>query len=72
MNSLNKIVGIFGYQLVKNNVKLPTKTKSQVKITDDNQSIKNGIVNESNPKSNLRSKVKPKPILKRQSTKRKD
>ena len=65
MNTINKIVGIFGYQLIKNNVKLPTKTKSQYKITDDNQSIKNGIVNESEPKFPLRSKVKPKPILKR-------
>ena len=65
MITINKIVGIFGYQLIKNNVKLPTKTKSQYKITDDNQSIKNGIVNESDSKSNLRSKVKPKPILKR-------
>jgi hypothetical protein len=65
MNTINKIVGIFGYQLIKNNVKLPTKTKSRNKITDDNQSIKNGIVNESDSKPNLRSKIKPKPILKR-------
>lgn len=72
MNTINKIVGIFGYQLIKNDVKLPTKTKSQVKITDDNQSIKNGIVNESKSKPNLRSKTKPKPILKRVPSKRKD
>lgn len=71
MISINKIAQIFGYQIIKNSVTLPITTKSQNKITDDNQSIKNGIVNESKPKSPLRSKVKPKPIINKR-TKRKD
>ena len=72
MDTINKIIGVLGYQLVKNNVKLPTKTKSRNTITDNNQSIRNGIINESEPKFPVRSKAKPKPILKNRSTKRKD
>ena len=72
MDTINKVLQIFGYQLHKNNVKLPTKSVKSPKIQDNNQSIKNGIINESEPKFPLRSKTKPKPILKKQSAKRKD
>jgi hypothetical protein len=65
MDAVNKILDIFGYQLIKNNVKLPTKSVKSPKIQDNNQSIKNGIINESKPNPTLRSKTKPKPILKR-------
>ena len=72
MEKINKVLQIFGYQLHKNNVKLPVKSVKSPKIQDNNQSIKNGIINESEPKFPVRSKVKPKPILKKQSAKRKD
>lgn len=72
MENINKILQIFGYQLHKNNVKLPVKSVKSPKIQDNNQSIKNGIINESESKPTLRSKTKPKPILKRQATKRQD
>ena len=72
MEKLNKILNILGYQIVKNNVKLPIKSVKSPKIQDNNQSIKNGIIDESKSKPSLRSKTKPKPILKRQTTQRKD
>ena len=72
MEKINKVLQIFGYQLHKNNVKLPVKSAKSPKIQDNNQSIKNGIINESKSKPTLRSKTKPKPILKRQATKRQD
>jgi len=49
MENINKILQIFGYQLHKNNVKLPVKSVKSPKIQDNNQSIKNGIINESKP-----------------------
>ena len=65
MDMVNKILHVFGYQLKKNNVKLPTKSVKSPKIQDNNQSIKNGIINESKPNPTLRSKIKPKSVPKR-------
>jgi len=64
MKTVNKIIGLFGYQIHKSNVKLPKKPVPSPKIQDNNQAINNGAINESKPKSNLRSKVKAQPILK--------
>ena len=63
MNAINKIIGVFGYQLTKSSVKLQKKSESTPKIQDNNQAIHNGAINESKPKSNLRSKAKTQQIL---------
>ena len=72
MITINKVLQIFGYQLHKNNVKLPLKSVKSPKIQDNNQSIKNGIINESEPKFPVRSKTKSQPVLRKQSAKRKN
>ena len=47
----------FASQIKKSNVKLPSKSEKPHKITDDNQSIHNGVIHEKFEPS-LRSKVK--------------
>ena len=63
MKTVNKIIGLFGYQIHKSNVKLPKKPVPSPKIQDNNQAINNGAINESKPKSNLRSKAKTQQVL---------
>ena len=63
MKTVNKIIGLFGYQLHKSDVKLPKKSVMSPKIQDNNQAINNGAINESKPKSNLRSKAKTQQVL---------
>ena len=67
MKTVNKIIGIFGYQLHKSDVKLPKNSVKSPKIQDNNQAINNGAINESEPKSNLRSKAKTQQVLSRRS-----
>ena len=55
MNLLNKILDKLSSQVNKANVKL-SKINKPHKITDDNQSIHNGVINEKST-SGLRSKV---------------
>jgi hypothetical protein len=57
MKILDKILATFASQIRKSNVKLPFKSVKPHKITDDNQSIHNGVINEK-LESSLRSKVK--------------
>jgi hypothetical protein len=45
MTSENKILDKLASQIRKSNVKLP-KSKKPHKITDDNQSINNGVIHE--------------------------
>jgi hypothetical protein len=56
MNNLNKILDKLSSQIRKTNVKLPKIVKPH-KITDDNQSINNGVIHERNPVC-LRSPIK--------------
>jgi hypothetical protein len=60
-------------QIKKNSVKLQKNIVVDThKITDDNQAIKNGVINETD-KSDLRSASKPRSSSRRKpSTKRKD
>jgi hypothetical protein len=46
MNIFTKIVDIMTSQVKKSNVKLPQNTIAPHKITDDNQAIHNGVINE--------------------------
>ena len=55
MNNLKKIIGALNSQIRKNDVIMP-KEDMPHKITDDNQSIKNGVTNEKHLIS-LRSKA---------------
>lgn len=58
MNLLNKIMLTMASQIKKSNVKLGKSVKPH-KITDDNQSIHHGVINETIEfKPSLRSKVK--------------
>ena len=63
MKPINKIIKIFGYQLHKVSVTLPKKSVQSPKIQDNNQAINNGAINESEPKSILRSKTQAQPVL---------
>lgn len=56
INLFNKIFEKFASQIKKPNVKLP-KSRTPHKIKDNNQSVKNGVINEKTT-SSLRSKVK--------------
>jgi hypothetical protein len=46
MSFLNKIVDIMASQIKKPSVTLPKKRVDTHKITDDNQAIHNGVINE--------------------------
>ena len=46
MSFLNKIMDIMTSQIKKSNVTLPKKCVDTHKITDDNQAIHNGVINE--------------------------
>ena len=46
MSFLHKIVDIMASQIKKSNVTLPKKRVDTHKITDDNQAIHNGVINE--------------------------
>lgn len=46
MSFLNKIMDIMTSQIKKSDVKLPKNTIAPHKITDDNQAIHNGVINE--------------------------
>ena len=58
MTFIPTIKDIFTSQLKKFGDKLP-QNKIPYKITDDNQAINNGVINE-RPTTNLRSESKPK------------
>ena len=46
MSFTDKIFDIMGFQIKKPNVKLPKKRFTPHKITDDNQAISIGVINE--------------------------
>ena len=62
MAFLDKILTILNLQIKDSDVKLPKISAKSPKIQDNNQAINNGAINESEPKSSLRSKAKAKQI----------
>lgn len=54
MYIIDKIRDIMALQLNKPSIKLPQKRLTPHKITDDNQAIQNGVINEKSD-TNLRS-----------------
>lgn len=73
MSIINKVINLLSSQIKQNSVKLQKNNVVDThKITDDNQAIKNGVINETD-KSDLRSTSKPRSVSRRKpSTKRKD
>lgn len=54
MNILTKYLPIISSQIKRSDVKIPAICADPNKITDDNQSLKNGVINEESD-ANLRS-----------------
>lgn len=54
MSSIEKYMRAMTSQIIKPSVKIPALLMPRNKITDDNQSLKNGVINEESD-ANLRS-----------------